>query len=83
MTRKDYILIAQAIHEGFQVAATGLPSGVNQTPTILATIHHDVVCALANALVSTNPRFNQERFRSACLPAPEKPNKPPRGTPQA
>ena len=54
MTRKDYVLIASAIAK--------MPSFSSS----LRTAKRSAAVTLANALVTTNPMFNRERFLAAC-----------------
>lgn len=63
MTRKDFRLIAETIRslpsfETFHQDGTRYPTDV---------VNFDAVCRrFAEALRSTNPRFNAERFIAAC-----------------
>ena len=54
MSRKDFELIARTIH--------AMPS---HAPS-LRTARESCARAFADALASTNPRFNRERFLRAC-----------------
>lgn len=55
MTRKDYVLIAEAL-----CVARDIPCG-----TVLQ-MHSTIALELASALADTNPRFDRERFLRAC-----------------
>lgn len=56
MTRKDFNLIAQTIKM--------LPSSDHKG---IDTVRFDALCSqFADALSSTNPRFDRERFIAAC-----------------
>jgi hypothetical protein len=59
MTRKDYVLIAEA-------AATARPNPRSDRGKDWYDGWHVTVCALANALANDNPRFDRERFLKAC-----------------
>jgi hypothetical protein len=62
MTRKDYVLIAAALKEAAeQVPNTGL---IGQTYETLG--HYTAARVLAHALAKDNPRFDRERFLTAC-----------------
>lgn len=54
MTRKDYVLIAEALR-----VAREIPCG-----TVLQ-MHSTVALELAGTLADTNPRFDRERFLKA------------------
>lgn len=55
MTRKDFILIAAAL------------KGIHGDSEYIGEIQFDIVCdALANALATSNPRFNRATFLAAC-----------------
>lgn len=58
MTRKDYILIAEALKEA-RAEALALRAGAGVGVTIAAV-------RLADALARDNPRFDRERFLKAC-----------------
>ena len=58
MTRKDYVLIAEAMREARLWIA-------DQTPNAVAA-WMIAVKALATALHRDNPRFDRERFYAAC-----------------
>lgn len=53
MTRKDYIALAEALHEAHE--ESGLSTGWALT-----------VDKIANVLAADNPRFDRERFVRAC-----------------
>lgn len=58
MTRKDFVLIANALKDAAEMASTAHPDfrrGVNQAAS-----------DIAYALRTTNPRFDRERFLKAC-----------------
>lgn len=57
MTRKDYVLIAEAVKE-----TTFLADGSQDYKMALA----EVAMELANALSRDNPRFDRGRFLRAC-----------------
>lgn len=59
MTRKDYVLIAEAIsyYQHYR----------NETERQIA---RGVARELANALATDNPKFNRGRFLDACEPRP-------------
>ena len=60
MTRKDYILIAEAIKRAHDGDVGNLPrDGVRLGA-------YEVAHYLANALRRDNPRFERARFMSAC-----------------
>lgn len=60
MTRKDYIIIAQAIRNATPVAmiAEELP--------LLRQAHANTAIKIANALKADNHRFDVARFMEAC-----------------
>jgi len=59
MSRKDFRLIAETIRN--------LPSfDVISLDNADCVRFSAVVCQFANALATTNPRFNRERFIAAC-----------------
>ena len=60
MTKKDYILIADAIWQGYK------PYYEAHNPDAKAVVM-DVVDAMAAALNETNPRFNRVRFVNRCF----------------
>ena len=53
MTRKDYVLIAEAIKEAHRLTSEKAGAGV-------------VAYMLANTLQADNPRFDRARFLDAC-----------------
>lgn len=59
MTRKDYILIADALNLSQRTVGT---SGLYDAPTALGLAS----IILADSLARTNPRFDRERFLKAC-----------------
>lgn len=60
MTRKDYVLIAQAL------SVQPRPI-VDRDPAFVARTAHAEICRnLARALGADNPRFDRERFLRAC-----------------
>lgn len=56
MTRKDFVLIAQAVHEI-----------VLDRPTSPTAALEYVAISLADALETTNPAFDRKRFLEAAL----------------
>jgi len=59
MSRKDFQLIAETIKQ--------LPSFTTTNPACADAVRFDaIVSSFADALRSTNPRFDRERFVSAC-----------------
>jgi hypothetical protein len=57
MTRKDYVLIARAIHDRCaHCKDAGIQAGIL-----------DAADAIADALEKDNPRFDRHRFLRACL----------------
>ena len=59
MSRKDFQLIAETIKQ--------LPSFTTNDPTCADAVRFDVVVnQFADALRSTNPRFDRERFIAVC-----------------
>lgn len=61
MTRKDYVLIAQALkaHAPEVSAYTQYADGFN-------TAHAKIAAKLADSLARDNPRFDRARFLEAC-----------------
>lgn len=59
MTRKDYVLIAEAI-SAEAISAVGPLSGAQ-----IATLRK-LASRLANKIAADNPRFDAERFVKAC-----------------
>jgi hypothetical protein len=57
MTRKDYILLAEAI------AGTAPKGELNRNAA--AIYRHGLVRGIADALAADNPRFDRERFLKA------------------
>ena len=65
MTRKDFELIAGALAKNAQFLPTNnrgepIPSGEWRQ-------HQEIAEALADALATTNPRFDRDRFVAACF----------------
>jgi hypothetical protein len=58
MTKKDYILIADAIYDGYHYYAVD----DNMKPVV-----NSIVESVADALATTNPRFDRERFVNRCF----------------
>lgn len=56
MTRKDYILLAEAISD----------SGSNLGHDTWDEARKEIARFIADALASDNPRFNRARFMAAC-----------------
>lgn len=63
MTKRDFELIAKAFKDGSRWSDKR--SGTMSPPNI-DTALEAVAYALSNALLDTNPRFDQVRFLSAC-----------------
>lgn len=61
MTRKDYILIANALHRN--AADLAAYAEMSKTP---AEVHSFLVYSVLDALAGDNPRFDRERFAEAC-----------------
>lgn len=59
MTRKDYVLLANAIANGIDDA-----NGIN------GLTGYAIIQRIADALATDNPRFNRERFLKACHDTP-------------
>lgn len=62
MTRKDFETIAAALHE----------QATHNTPAT----HARYAASMADALASTNGRFDRERFLAACGVGDARPKKP-------
>ena len=60
MTRKDYVLIADAI------ATEAKFAGSFNTKEMRLAILREVACALADVLKRDNSRFDRTRFLTAC-----------------
>lgn len=58
MTRKDYVLIAEAIRTWKPEAIAGVPIPEQSAQHMRLTLARD----MANALRDTNPRFDRDRF---------------------
>jgi hypothetical protein len=63
MSRRDYVLIANAIAAVFTDPANHVDTRANYGNAI-----HDVTVAIGKALASDNPRFKMERFIAASMP---------------
>lgn len=61
MTRKDYVLLANAIANGIDDANKIEYQGFTG---------HAIIQRIADALATDNPRFNRERFIKACNDTP-------------
>ena len=59
MTHKDFVLIAGALAETLAAGAFSAEE-----------MHRNITDALADALRSTNPRFDRARFLAACRGEP-------------
>jgi hypothetical protein len=59
MTRKDYVLLSNAIANGIDDA-----SGIN------GLTGYAIIQRIADALATDNPRFDRERFIKACNDTP-------------
>ncbi len=57
MSRKDYIAIAQALKGTKEIHASTLGA---------ASVLHQAADLIADALASENPRFDRQKFISAC-----------------
>jgi hypothetical protein len=65
MTRKDFVLIAQTIQLERQRSRQYVE--VNNCRTCVELDHLDQITeSFADALATTNPRFNRSRFINAC-----------------
>lgn len=62
MSRKDYELIAAALRE--QVDAW--PASGGEVVNLVIAVLVNTIESFADALEKDNPRFNRERFLSAC-----------------
>jgi hypothetical protein len=64
MTRKDYVLIAEAFRKSYQSHLTpNARGGTNGTPE--ATAVFEAALELADSLKADNPRFDRNRFADA------------------
>jgi hypothetical protein len=63
MTRKDFELIADAFQH---VALVGFASQEKGKRLSGVTVHATLARTLADALAADNPRFDRERFLTAC-----------------
>lgn len=61
MTRKDYVLIAAALHDSLQFGGEDI-----DMDTACAHQHANCTRAVADALAQDNPRFDRARFLAAC-----------------
>lgn len=64
MTKKDYILIAEALQEANQEAIDNAPQ---EFLTWYRDMYRMVVDSLAECLSEDNARFNKEIFRKAAM----------------
>ena len=64
MTRKDFELIAAAFRKSLQSDFHGDPKGRDSLNGILGV--EFTARLVADALMSTNPRFDRDRFLKAC-----------------
>jgi hypothetical protein len=64
MTKKDYILIAAALHRGKPATQEGVPC--NTYTSIACNTYTNIATHIATALATDNPRFNRSRFLEAC-----------------
>lgn len=62
MTRKDYVLIAQAIKREHDTPGI---SGENPR-LIVDRVQYNMAKSIANVLAWDNPQFDRERFMRAC-----------------
>lgn len=62
MTRKDYVLIAQAIK--WEHDTPGIDG--ERERAIVERAQFNMASTIANALRTDNPRFDRERFMQAC-----------------
>lgn len=60
MTRKDYVLIAGVLKAGRDYASAFA------APHARVAHYDELATRMADALASTNPRLDRERFLSAC-----------------
>lgn len=56
MTKKDFELIAAAIRRG----------AFDKMGPVRTAIHNDYAARVADALATTNPKFDRARFLAAC-----------------
>ena len=63
MTRKDFELIAKVLKEARDSSMYHVPNG-SESPFIHGI--NNAAYVLANALATTNPRFDRARFLAAC-----------------
>jgi len=63
MTRKDYILIADALKAAKPIPAHQLP---DYSERAAIESHRNAVHSICAALSDDNPRFDRERFLKAC-----------------
>ena len=61
MTRKDYVLIAAAL-----AAAARNVTAAGMTDHTAHTVWQECAATVADALAQDNPRFDRERFLTAC-----------------
>lgn len=60
MTRKDYRVIAQAIHERWEQSAH------IQNGPVRRAHYAEIINSLAGVFAADNPRFDREKFQRAC-----------------
>jgi len=61
MTKKDYILIASVLKE-----SKSFPIEIRETNKKIITINDLISEKMADVLQKENPRFNREKFLTAC-----------------
>jgi hypothetical protein len=67
MTRKDFNLIAETIRLLPSFTAYVHLKPVNSTTTVGDAVRFDALChRFAEALATTNPRFDKDRFVATC-----------------
>lgn len=64
MTRKDYVLLANAI-------GIALDDIEEMTTLDFENVATAIISRIANALQADNPRFDQKRFTKACVMTPK------------
>lgn len=66
MTRKDYILIAEAIREPRERAQREWELTEGESWKLEANVIDNIALRIASRLKADNPRFNSERFLETC-----------------
>jgi hypothetical protein len=65
MTRKDYVLIAAALKDARPIPKHELYA-LDHNERLCADTYRNVARSIADALAKDNPRFDRERFLTAC-----------------